>query len=1353
MKTLLSIKILFFAFFIPSYAQLAEEVTSSALIKNPAFCAHELVRAKSDTKKINDLELAYYQAMQAPEIKTVNTDYTLPIVVHIIHKNGIESISNDQVLQGIEHINQAFANTGYYDQDIGVSTPFQFCLARQDPNGNATTGINRVISDLAELNLELEDLALKNLIRWDPNQYINIWLVQEICSISSGCGVAGYAYFPDQHGSEIDGIVAEARWMGTTEANSSVLVHELGHYFGLRHTFEGGCSNEDCLMDGDRVCDTRPDQTTAAVPCDDVVNSCSTDANNNDPNNPFTSDEGEHFWNYMDYGDWDCYAEFTQGQSDRMEFFLNEVRFSLLNTTVCADPCPNPILASFEADEVNINVGDAVIFTNLSQNATDYNWFINGIFFSNFEEGAYVFMEAGSFEISLIASNSDPLCLADEYSVTIEVRCPVMGSISASSTAILSGETINFTSSISNANSYTWYVNGNLAGNDQTLDYTFDEVGYFEVYLISENSHCTHRSNSILVQVDTPCQASNANLGLIAYDDLGSLSSIDLVSDSNYIFIGQNTISKKSVDLNDLWIKNFNTEGEFGWNRIKPLVGNDYFLVSGYHQTSDFTRRPVILKIDLNGNILWDIFISQETSNLEPIIEETDDGNFIAVGTSTRASSGFDGFVLKFSPDGEVIWHKGYDDSILSKTHFTNLIPVENGSFIITGTSGFLDFDNQFKYNFFVCKIDSSGNLIWEKVYTTSPFINFSNPRTEVFPKTDGSYIIAMNGTMDGTILILINIDSNGQLLNTVVARNIAYTSSPLKMSSSHDGNILVSGSGLVGRLFKMDQDLNILWSRRYSGFGFINFSDIIELPDHTLLLSGSRYNQDNGNYEGLFLHTDENGFLPSCPVQIITPNEINIDFFAGSIELEPINNPLTFTTISYTTENISTIPTILCPLESGVLDAELNLLTAHTCPGETEYELEICNNGNVNLDPAMPIAFYTANPTEEMATVLDIIPLGQSISPGDCLNITLNSNTAASSGTIYAVFNDDASLNPVFSLINFPVTIYSECNFLNNIDFAENTILESGILDLGPDRTLCPSDTIELNAGAAIAYQWNTGSTDASISVNDPGTYWVNIVDACTEQSDTVEISSYNFNPLDLGADITVCENAVQVLDAGPGYESYLWNNFSTGQMFTAFSAGTYWVAVTDACDDILQDTINISTFPASIIDLGPDTTLCPGDTISFLITGFENYEWSPLDGIDCLDCGNVRIIPTVSNTYTLVASTSMECISVDTIHIEVLNPADCMVSSDANVLENYIFNVFPNPNNGTFEVEVDLPKVKGYELRVYNTLGQILSQKSITTRPVKSRFDMSDAPSGLYLLELASGELKVSKKIIVLR
>src|SRR5690606_36673390 len=118
----------------------------------------------------------------------------------------------------------------------GVDTEIAFCLARRDPQGAATTGINRLKSALTELNYDIEDQALKNLSRWAPREYINIWVVREVCN-DNGCGVAGYAYLPGAHGQPYDGIVLEARYTGSSPSRSTVLVHEMGHYLGVYHTF------------------------------------------------------------------------------------------------------------------------------------------------------------------------------------------------------------------------------------------------------------------------------------------------------------------------------------------------------------------------------------------------------------------------------------------------------------------------------------------------------------------------------------------------------------------------------------------------------------------------------------------------------------------------------------------------------------------------------------------------------------------------------------------------------------------------------------------------------------------------------------------------------------------------------------------------------------------------------------------------------------------------------------------------------------------------------------------------------------------------------------------------------------
>ncbi|HVU57012.1 MAG TPA: M43 family zinc metalloprotease [Puia sp.] len=257
--------------------------------------------------------------------------YTIPVVVHIVHTGGaIGTIYNptDAQIQGaIDYLNAVYNGT-YPTLSGGVGDlGIQFVLAKRDPNCNPTTGIDRIdgsslanyVSGGVRTSSSLpgtDDINVKNLVRWDPTQYYNVWVVDKINGADGTAGqfIAGFAYFPGASPS-LDGIVMLATQMVTGQ---KTLPHEIGHAFGLYHPFEGSTdvsicpANSNCSLDGDQVCDTDPISENVNSVTGVVDFTCRT-GTNTCTGSRYT-DSTEH--NYMNYTN--CYTLFTAGQKARM---------------------------------------------------------------------------------------------------------------------------------------------------------------------------------------------------------------------------------------------------------------------------------------------------------------------------------------------------------------------------------------------------------------------------------------------------------------------------------------------------------------------------------------------------------------------------------------------------------------------------------------------------------------------------------------------------------------------------------------------------------------------------------------------------------------------------------------------------------------------------------------------------------------------------------------------------------------------------------------------------------------------------------------------------------------------------
>ncbi|MEI7597138.1 MAG: proprotein convertase P-domain-containing protein [Bacteroidota bacterium] len=199
--------------------------------------------------------------------------------------------------------------------------------------------------------------------------------------------------------------------------------------------------------------------------------------------------------------------------------------------------------------------------------------------------------------------------------------------------------------------------------------------------------------------------------------------------------------------------------------------------------------------------------------------------------------------------------------------------------------------------------------------------------------------------------------------------------------------------------------------------------------------------------------------------------------------------------------------------------------------------------------------------------------------------------------------------------------------------------------------------------------YAWSTNESGAALSqinFNAPSTnstYTVIVTDAngCSaSNSSTLTITSTS--NLELGTDKAICLGSSTIIDAGTGFNSYLWQNGTSAQTFTATSAGIVACTVTNACGSA-SDQINITVNPLPVVDLGYDQTICQGSSTTINAgAGFSNYSWS--NGL-----ATQEITVNAQGQYIVNVTNSNQCENADTINVVTKQlPSVTITSSDTS-------------------------------------------------------------------------------------
>lgn len=301
---------------------------------------------------------------------------------------------------------------------------------------------------------------------------------------------------------------------------------------------------------------------------------------------------------------------------------------------------------------------------------------------------------------------------------------------------------------------------------------------------------------------------------------------------------------------------------------------------------------------------------------------------------------------------------------------------------------------------------------------------------------------------------------------------------------------------------------------------------------------------------------------------------------------------------------------------------------------------------------------------------------------PGDTLNIIVQtSDTTVTWSSPYIVTNWTDSVYAVLSLVNQiftayvdTITPYVTCSSSDTYILPGYNSPEIAITGINiHGGIICPGDSLEIVALDGLAWIWigpqgDTLGTNQNVWVDLPGFYHCIITDnyGCVLTSNFVEAKEYSSPFLQVEPQL-ICEGETSEITviANP-FTSISWLPPLSGSStsVTVDTAGIYYCE-TNFCNITLIDSVIILiSIPVAQITAAPNTTICPGDTVTlFANGGMMNYWWNGThEGESILETN-------VAGTYVLETENEIGCQTSDTIVINYLSNPQAPVVNDTSI------------------------------------------------------------------------------------
>lgn len=291
-------------------------------------------------------------------------------------------------------------------------------------------------------------------------------------------------------------------------------------------------------------------------------------------------------------------------------------------------------------------------------------------------------------------------------------------------------------------------------------------------------------------------------------------------------------------------------------------------------------------------------------------------------------------------------------------------------------------------------------------------------------------------------------------------------------------------------------------------------------------------------------------------------------------------------------------------------------------------------------------------------------------------------------------------------------------------------------------NQLICDGGTVTLDAGSGYDnYSWEpNGEQTQTISVSASGSYSAVVTDVagCNGTTDTVEVTILNVPDAVITANgpLEICQGESVSLDAGSGYDTYLWSNSAITQGTNASVSGDYSVTGTlDGCP-FASDTVTVvvNTFIPEITG---------SDSVVSVTGSYSTYQWflngDPIPGATGPDYN-----PLISGNYTVVVTDDDGCSGQSDVLDFSLPPSSGVGINELDEILPFV--VYPNPSNGQFQIEMDMKE--SYSVEVMNAIGQVVYMEKSENG---NRSFIKVENNGMYLVQVVIEDRVYHKRVVV--